>query len=239
MEGFGNQKSDVDVYVICKKIPEQYNPNKINEEESLLWEDGVLVRNLVFEGVRYDFEYWTEDDFLNLIEKLNKLNFKTDGYIQRFSDSEIDLLHRFKFSKPIVNIDNFNTIKQSTSFRNLDYYLGTVNTEKFTSYLEDIQGALLSNDFGSAYFMVRRLLELAVTSYLSVHGETNPNLKWMYRKILSYQRRTGDENLLDKYVQFQTYPFEESKIQPFIKKVIGFSQNLNVKTQNILKECQI
>ncbi|WP_141434295.1 hypothetical protein [Bacillus sp. 03113] len=239
MEGFGNDTSDIDVYVICEKIPQQFESNKDYIGESFLSTGENLVRNLVFDGVRYDFEYWTKEDFYNLIDRLNNLVFKTEDYISRFTDSEIDLLHRLKFGKALVNKENFNKLQQSILFKNLGLYQAIIASEKFTSYVEDIQGAMLSSDFGSAFFMVRRLLELAVTSYLAVHGETNPNSKWMYRKIVCYQERNRDKELLDKYLHFQTYPFNESTIKLFVKETMRFSQTLNVKTQNVLRNHQL
>lgn len=239
MEGFGNDRSDIDVYVICENIPQQFKSNKDNVVESLLWDGENLVRNIVCNGIRYDFEYWTKENFHKLIDQLNNIDFKTEGYISRFSDSEFDLLHRLKFGKALVDEEAFNKLHQSILFENLGFYQAITASEKFTSYVEDIQGATLSKDYGSAFFMVRRLLELAVTSYLAVHGETNPNIKWMYRKIVCYQERTGDKELLEKYLHFQTYPFDETTINLFVKEAMRFSQTLNIKTQNALRNNQL
>lgn len=239
MEGFGNKTSDVDVYVICEKIPTSINKNEDNVGESILSDDYSLIHNIIYEGVRYDFEYWELSNFNKLVKQLNELNFKTDDYIPRFSDSEFDLLHRLKYGKALINTEKFNELHASIQFENLGYYQAIITSEKFTSFVEDIQGAMLSSDFGSAFFMVRRLVELAAISYLAIWGETNPNLKWIYRKILRYQEHTGDKKLLENYLYFQTYPFDELTIKDFVKEAMMFSQSLNVKTQMALKNKQL
>jgi hypothetical protein len=235
MEGFGNHTSDVDVYVICNEIPVNPSMNDDCLGESFLWEGNTLVRNLIHEGVRFDFEYWTVKDFNNAVRQLRELDFKKDEHIARIQDTDFVLLHRLKYAKPLLNVEEFMEFHSTIPFENLGFYQAVIMSERFTSFVEDIQGALLSDDLGSAFFMVRRLVELSAVSYLGIQGETNPNLKWMYRKIIRYQEQSGDNNFLEKYMHFQTHPFEKSTVKEFIKKAMRFAQDLNSKTQLALQ----
>ncbi|MNW33709.1 hypothetical protein D3C74_106750 [compost metagenome] len=236
LEGFGNEKSDIDVYVICKEIPKKFPQN--NVEESLLWEGQTLVHNVIQGGVRYDFEYWTWDCFNKSINNLQKIDFKTEEYIERISDAELDLLHRLKYAKPLINSKDFFNFHNMLQFDNLGYYQAVIASEIFTALVEDIQGALLSYDLGSAFFMVRRLVELATVSYLAIHGETNPNSKWLFRKMKRYEENTGDTQLLVKYLKYQTHPFEKATVEGYIKEAMKFAQSLNAKVQQALQEIQ-
>lgn len=235
MEGFGNHTSDLDVYVICNEIPVDLSIKDDCSGESYLWEGKTLVRNLIHEGVRFDFEYWTLKDFNNAVRQLRELDFKKNEHIDRISDMDFVLLHRLKYARPLLKMEEFLEFQATIPFENLGFYQGVILSERFTSFVEDIQGALLSEDLGSAFFMVRRLVELATVSYLAIHGETNPNLKWMYRKILRYQEQSGDHKLLEKYMYFQTHLFEQSTVKEFIKKAMRFAQDLNSKTQLALQ----
>lgn len=235
MEGFGNQTSDVDVYVICNVIPEDFSIGYDNSGESYLWEGKTLVRNLIHEQVRFDFEYWTLKDFNNAVRQLQEFDINKINHIERISDSDIVLLHRLKYARPLINIEGFLEFYSTIPFENLGFYQAVTLSERFTSFVEDIQGALLSEDFGSAFFMVRRLVELATVSHLAIHGETNPNLKWMYRKLLRYQEQSEDHDLLEKYMYFQTHSFEQSSVKVFIKKAMRFAQDLNSRTQLALQ----
>jgi predicted nucleotidyltransferase len=233
MEGFGNSTSDIDVYVICDLIPSIVPEESITQ--SFLQSDKNLVRNIIHEGIRLDFEYWTWEEFNNAVNILNNLDFKTDQYIQRISDDDFDLLHRIKFGKPIVNKERFEKIYNEIIFENLGYYCIAIGNEKYQGLLEDLQGAYLSKDYGSAFFLSRLFIERMMTSYLASHGETNPNTKWLYRKALRYQETTGDTNLLEKYLDLQNRPFQLETIDKLIKEMINFGQSLNSKSQSSLK----
>lgn len=239
MEGFGNSTSDIDIYVICDKAYLDKPACKLSSSESLIRTENNLIRNVIQDGVRFDFEYWSWEDFNEIIRKLNGLDFKTEGYITRLSDDEYDLLHRLKYAKPLVNEEKFYMLYDSIVFENLRFYQVVVQSEKYSSFLEDLQGASSSGDYGSTFIMVRRLIDLVVTSYLAVNGETNPNLKWMYRKLARYQEITGDTVLLMEYLRLQTYPFTEDTIKSLIREAMKFCQNLNLKAQMALREKQV
>jgi predicted nucleotidyltransferase len=233
MEGFGNSTSDIDIYVICDEIPTIEIEDDI--PQSLLLTEQNLVRNVIHEGIRLDFEYWTWSEFNRAILKLNSLNFKTNEYIERISEDEFDLLHRLKFGKPIVNSERFEQVYNGIEFDNLGHYRVAVQNENYQGLLEDLQGAFLSKDYGSAFFLSRLFLDRTMTSFLAANGETNPNSKWLYRKALRYQERTGDFQLLENYLQLQSQPYNEDTINELIKKIISYGQSLNIKSQNKLK----
>lgn len=233
MEGFGNSKSDIDIYVICDEIPIIKVADNI--PQSLLLTKQNLVRNVIHEGIRLDFEYWTWSEFNKAILKLNRLNFKTNEYIERISEDEFDLLHRLKFGEPIVNSDRFKQVYTGIEFDNLGHYRVAVENESYQGLLEDLQGAFLSKDYGSAFFLSRLFLDRTMTSFLAANGETNPNSKWLYRKALRYQERTGDFQLLENYLHLQSKAYNEETINEIIKEIISYGQSLNIKSQNILK----
>ncbi|MGR3765965.1 hypothetical protein [Rossellomorea sp. NS-SX7] len=233
MEGFGNSTSDIDVYVICDAIPSIEQDENITQ--SFLQSEQNLIRNVIHEGIRLDFEYWTWNEFNKAINSLNRLNFKTNEYIERISDDEYDLLHRLKFGRPIVNLEKFEEVYNHIDFDNLGHYRVAVENESYQGLLEDLQGAYLSEDFGSAFFLSRLFLDRVMTSYLAANGETNPNTKWLYRKALRYQEKTGDTSLLSKYIELQSQSFELDTINELVKETIKYAQSLNLKSQSILK----
>ncbi|PFA69818.1 hypothetical protein CN378_03350 [Bacillus sp. AFS015802] len=236
MEGFGNSTSDIDVYVICDVFPAMKQDEEI--AQSFLQSEQTLIRNVIHESIRLDFEYWTWCEFNKAVNSLNGLNFKTNEYIERISDDEYDLLHRLKFGKPIINFEKFEEVYNSIDFDNLGHYRVAVENESYQGLLEDLQGAYLSGDYGSAFFLSRLFLDRVMTSYLAAHGETNPNSKWLYRKALRYQEKTGDTGLLSKYIELQSQPFELDTINELVKATIKYAQSLNIKSQSTLKNKQ-
>ncbi|MBO8164931.1 MAG: nucleotidyltransferase domain-containing protein [Brevibacillus sp.] len=238
MEGFGNSTSDVDVYVICDKEYIQELVQKASDHDAILPSEKFVIHNIIQDNIRYDFEYWAMDDFLSVVKRLNNLNFSTNGYIERLTEDEFDLMHRFKFGKPIINQQAFQSIYQCVNLENLQYYRIMVNTEVYSGTIEDLQGAYEAGDYGSCFFMVRNLVTLMVTTYLAACGETNPASKWLYRKLLKYQERTCDDTLMKKYIEFQTHPFDLGSIHNYIKDGMRFCQKLNDKVQDMLREKQ-
>lgn len=239
LEGFGNATSDVDIYVVCEKSYLDKQACKLTDSESLIRSENNLIRNVIHDGTRYDFEYWSWENFNGIIKKLNCLDFKTEGHITRLSRDEYDLLHRFKYAKPLVNEEKFHELYDSIQFEDLGFYQVVVQSESYSGCLQDLQGASSSGDYGSAFIMVRCLIDIVVTSYLAVNGETNPSLKWMYRKLVRYQETTGDTALLQDYLRLQTYPFTEDTIKSLIRDALKFCQNLNLKAQEALRNKQV
>lgn len=233
MEGFGNSTSDIDVYVICNEIP-SINIDK-NISQSFLQTEQNLVRNVIHKGIRLDFEYWTWKDFNKAIKRLNNINFRTNDYIERLPEDEFDLIHRLKFGKPIVNLEMFNDIYNEISFDNLGRYRVAVENESCQGLLEDLQGAYLSKDYGSAFFLSRLFLDRTMTCFLAANGETNPNIKWLYRKTLRYQETSEDTRILSTYMNIQSQSYDLDTIDQLIKNTIRFGQSLNIKSQEILK----
>lgn len=233
MEGFGNSTSDIDVYVICDVLPPIKHDDDITQ--SIMKSGKNLIRNIIHDGIRLDFEYWTWSDFNKSIKLLNGLNFNTDEYIDQLSSDEYDLLHRLKFGKPIYNKEKFEKTYNNIRFKNLEYYRVTVEFESYQGLLEDLQGASIAKDYGTAFFISRMFLDRMMISYLAAHGETNPNPKWLYRKAIRYQERTGDTDLLKKYLELQSQPFELDTIVELLKNTIKYAQYLNKKSQSILK----
>lgn len=239
MEGFGNKTSDIDVYIICEKMPSQLLKKNNSNGEVMLNKSQFIVHNLIYEGMRYDFEYWNKEKFEEIILKLNNLNFKTEGYIERLSNEEFDLLHRLKYGHPLTNETEFKKIYEKINFNNLNFYKVIIQSEKYANCVEDLQGAIYSNDLGTAFFIARQLIEVVVDSYLAINGETNPSKKWLYRKMIRHQEKTGDKELLNKYIFFQTYPFNKTTVNNHVKEAMKYCQNLNIKIQKLLKEKQL
>ncbi|NOW07499.1 hypothetical protein OD350_26370 [Clostridium beijerinckii] len=237
VEGFGNKKSDIDVYVICDRIREKFH-DKSNTKGVVCYEDNSIVHNIIIGGVRYDFEYWERQDVVDIINRLNKIDFLSESYIEQLKDDEFDLIHRLKYGQPIINNEKFKQLYNSINFENLGFSKAASLSTIYDGYLEDVEGMLMSNDLGSAFFAVRQLVDIAVNSYLAIKGETNPGKKWTYRKLNRYKQTSGDNNLLEEYIDLQTRSYNEQLIRNYVKECMKFSSDLNIRTQNILNKKQ-
>ncbi|KSU60369.1 hypothetical protein AS034_16130 [[Bacillus] enclensis] len=235
MEGFGNESSDVDVFVISEEPEKLLNNHKRHAREATMKVGESLIKNIVINDVRYDFEYYSSSHFHTIINELNSLNFNTDEHISRLPADDVDLLHRLKFASPLLHEETFKTMKEEINFENLNKYIVVTTIEKYDGYLEDLEGALSSNDLGTAYVVVKLLLKNAVNAYLASVGETNPGEKWIYRKLLRYTTENPEGDLLKLFLQLDSYPFSEETIKEYAFNVVNFTQGLIMKAQIILK----
>ena len=213
-EGFGNVNSDVDIYILCNK-GEGFEKIKMDSvsDEILLESNNTLIHNIIDDGIRYDFEYWDWKDVNSAIKKLNSFDFKAEQYLERLTKNEMDFIHRLKHGISLENNQEFTKFYNEVKFENLSFIQVIEHSEQFDGYIEDIEGALISEDFGTVYILANLLLETTISSFLSAHGETNPSRKWLFRKITRYQILHDDKDLLNKMLQFQSYSYsDQSKI---------------------------
>ncbi|MDF9857296.1 putative nucleotidyltransferase [Paenibacillus sp. PastF-1] len=244
LEGFGNLRSDIDVYVLCKDEElETLRSAMAAIDGSFLLTAECIIRNITIRESRFDIEYWSRSKFTDLVGKISNLDFNTSDYIDRLSKEEFDVLHRLKYGKPLHNKQQFIELYQSVNFENLKYYKIVTQSEIYTGIVEDVQGAYLSKDFGSAFFMARNLIDIVMTGYLAGKGETNPGNKWLFRKLIRYEERCrelGEEiHLSEEYLRLQTHEYSLDTVQKYIKEVLGYCQKLNLESQNMLRAKQM
>lgn len=237
LEGFGNEKSDIDIYVICdikdakSKFEQQENSISIHLEDK-------IINNINFNGYRFDFEYWDIKKFVNLISKLNNYDFTVEQFNSRFTDDEIDFLHRLKNATPLVNSQEFKHLQNNINFKHLSGYQIIEYSETFDNHIEDLEGAVLSKDFLTVYRLSLIILEISINSYLSTYNQTNPSKKWFLRKIKNYEEKNNHDELLSKYLNFNSYKFDQNTILDFMDSIIDFTTTLNKESQYYLNKLQ-
>lgn len=243
LEGFGNASSDVDVFVICNGLDEdrKLTFNKETEEEEIaISTSQSLIHNFIVDDIRFDIEYWDIKDVHSLINKLNAINFSDDYHRTRLNNDEMDFIHRLKFGEPLFNKGNFKEILQNINFEKLSYIQAIIFSEQYSSFLEDIQGAMESEDLGTVYVLGDILLETSINQFLSINGETNPSRKWIYRKL----KRLITENyeyecVLNNFLELKSYRFEPNTITQHIYDLVSFTQTINDNVQFELGAKQI
>ncbi|MBC1936709.1 hypothetical protein HCA69_10050 [Listeria grandensis] len=237
-EGFGNDNSDIDIY--CLINPEQWNQlveRKENDSRGLkIWEKNHLIHNIYVDGYRMDIEFWNIDYVNNIVCNLNKFDFNADQYTTRFSKEDLDFLHRIKFGKCISNKKLFDKLYMGINFSNLGFYQVITGSEYFGSYLEDIEGAMESEDFGTTYIIGKILLDISISNFLFSVQETNPSAKWLYRKLQRYEDNIQDYSISEVYWSYQKFDRSKDNILKFVNALIESCTSINNKAQeNLVK----
>ncbi|MGQ7871534.1 nucleotidyltransferase domain-containing protein [Bacillus sp. 1A] len=234
VEGFGNESSDVDMFVITEDMPKIETSEE--RPEVLVNIGSYTIHNILEGGIRYDIEYHTIENFGEIVRKLNTIKYDGETLSNRLTDQEFDFLHRLKDALPIENEELFYSYLKNINFSNLKLYKAILHLEEFGGLLEDANGAFQSGDFGSSFIMLNILLDSAINGFISMHGETNPKNKWIYRKIKRYQNSFQDNDFFEKYCKLKGFKFTEDlkkeRFEKYVKEIFSYAQELNIKTQN-------
>lgn len=223
LEGFGNSKSDIDLFVVANNIDVDYlcrEYPRANQNMTCLKRANVSVFNINYLGTDLDIEVYEESYLSEYIRQLN------EG-IATSHDSRFDLFHRLKFAVPLFKDDNFWELKSKINYELFNFLPAKSLSLYYPVKSKDIQGAYEEKAYETSFYMALRLLEDCISAYLAMQGETNPNTKWLMKKINRYEKHT-QSNLNIKAIHNMAY----SNID------LNDPAALKMKTLNIMKECQ-
>ncbi|WP_242267229.1 hypothetical protein [Bacillus cereus group sp. BfR-BA-01518] len=241
-EGFGNKLSDVDIFILCNKLPEKEDIKFKGTEydyEAFIDSGENLLLNIQINKISFDIEFWDMEKIDNKLLEFFKGK-HNPGYVPNLSKDEYDLFHRFKHGVPLFNNENFNSLREKVDFRILGNNLIDESTRFYLVLMTDVQGAYASEDFVSSYFMARILLETVLPAYLVLKGETNPKPKWLYRKVLRYSQETDNPEFLNKYLSFYNVDLTcVDNTKNKIREIMAFCQQLNIEIQHACLEANI
>lgn len=235
LEGFGNEASDVDVFVI-------YEGEKDNVESflrrqkhsSLIEKNGVYTWNFRIGAKRFDCEFWKYGTIKKNIEILNNIDINSESHIENveLNGNDLDFFHRYQYGIALFHEYNYIKILKKIHFDKLRHILALRNTAYASALLEDIQGAYLAEDRYSTYFLLKSLVNCSLNAYLAMKGETNPSDKWTYRKLNRYVQKNENIELMNQYLEIQTIGMGEKNFDEVLGASLEFSQRLLQKTQN-------
>lgn len=234
IEGFGNKKSDVDIYIITKE--EGLLKKETSNPELILDTGSHMIHNTVIDGVRFDIEIYTLEKFEDILKKNNSITYNEGILSPWLSENEFDFLHRFKISIPLINEVKYEKYKENCDFTKMELFNTMQYLIEFGGLLEDLEGAISSKDYLTSSIMLDLLFTSSVQGYIASFGITNPKYKWIMKKMkyLTFK----NNKLLDIFLKLKSVSHEdiEKNSSLFIEK-LSICQSLNMETQKkLLKE---
>lgn len=224
-EGFGNSKSDIDIFILSMdKIDNLVIEEFLKKENDFNFLDSGAKKVLVTtrKGIDFDIEIYEKDYVMDFPEMVSDFNSSPRG--QRY-----DLFHRLKFAEPLINSENLVLLKKCMDYKRFNLLAGIVNRDYYTVRVIDILGAYEEEDFGTSLKMALDLLEDSMSAYLSFKNETNPNPKWLMKKIRRYSETKSEEDV-DLY---------EMLSQAYQEIELGSKEAMKKKTLDLLRNCQL
>ena len=221
-EGFGNSRSDIDIFIILNRIDDQVLTSFVNQNQdfSLFKREHKRMLTITYREVDYDIELHEVDAIQNYAELVNR------GQGSKYSPY-YDFFHRLKFAQPLGGVEFFRKLKNSIDYNKYNLIVPLGVRMYYSIRVTDIQGAFEEGAYDTSLYMALSLLEDCISSYLSLFGETNPNKKWLIKKI----HRLEKSNQLN-------ISLSESMVISYNQIDFLDELSLKAKTVIVLKECQ-
>lgn len=202
VEGRGNEKSDVDVYLITARSGFTFT-----SLDAVLLAVGTCLIDV--KVVPYD--------------KLHALIARFEAWDQQarrphdaiaFSQDERALLHRLHFCQPLHGDERLEVLRRQAPLRSVARLSLAVARYYGNALQVDLAGLRRERDLHTMIFTAQELLEHAADAVLAGHGNTNPNGKWRVRQLselpLGCEKRLPgrplERSLRDEYVALHRAP---------------------------------
>lgn len=218
IEGFGNPDSDTDIYIIYKGQVRKLKEYQSNKGELFIHQKYNTIHWYKDNNNKYDIEYISIEELERTIQELNRITLNKERKIIPIDNKEFNLLHRFKKSKSLINTREYDRYYKMVNFNNLSLQMVVLRRHKYIGLLEDLEGSIKNNDYGTAYIEMRMAVENILCAYLACYDETNPNEKWLYKKVESFTERTGNKEIKNGYIDLISMPFIPQTLDKQINK---------------------
>jgi len=250
IEGIGNINSDIDVYVITKRLRREREVDLhrhfrvFDTDRSILTgsnpnADVYLIHTIVpGERIKVDIEYrtWQEAEELSglvndLFQAACKSLISLTTVMERRS---LAFIHRFHNSKIVCANTALMRLRDRMSVTKFKYLLYRWKSSDY-SVLLDMQGAWEDRDWIRCADMSRENMVTQFHAYTHLCGNTNYHRKW----IIPYSRRLNVEKLLfDKYLALLTSCAgkTEDELRSFILETIDFVDKIFIACRDLLEE---
>jgi len=235
IEGYGNKTSDADVFVVAEEGVQFRSSDTYGNVSTII--DGVHALNLIEEGIRYDFEAITLKQLREAVEIVNSFDIESEKHLVRMSSSKYDLLHRLRHSVGLMGIENYEQFRSGVNWEKFQLYRVGCLLEDYFNLKEDLQGALGSRDYGTAFFLARGLLSLILRAQAALVGCTNPSEKWTYRVLIQSFPRLGldADAEIRSYFDLMTRPFAELTARQYCLEVLSRCEQINDRVQTQIR----
>lgn len=236
IEGHGNKKSDLDIYVISHDIESVSSNTNITYNSN-----GVLTAFSKINEVSCDIEYWDVRNLNNLITQLDNINL-TDLNMRVFNSLNVgtigfedllSFLHRFLKSQSIYNESIYNKYIDNLNDDTYFKISSLAHINLIDNFYDDITGNLQNEEYETALILANKTILKAMVVYLLGHKVSIDREKWLYIKLNQLSEYNFEaKNILDQFKELyfksnlktkSDYEEKTEQIIEFINKVISLS----------------
>jgi hypothetical protein len=191
VEGFGNETSDLDVFVLSDTVIEPVG------DAALSADLGAFAVDIDFAGdIRTDTEIWTVDMVADIAARIGACDPLEWQATMRLDKAGLELAHRIRVGEPLVAADRFAQLRELFGWGHVGAVLAQRFLQDYNESAEDAVGAVKAADAGAGLLNSRLALGAAADALCAVRGATNGKAKWRLHRLTA----TAPE-IVDTYLQ--------------------------------------
>jgi predicted nucleotidyltransferase len=222
VRGWGNERSDFDVYVIAN---EPWESESAQIDSVALHPDSLPVESFYVDGRRWDVEYWLERQVDELFGKVSPEQLESiQPAAKRMLDPEVAFLERFSHAAPIAKAEWLEERKRQLEALPLDSMMALRALHMLDIYTEDVVGQLGAGDVEAAVLTAKIALRYAVDALLASHGQFGESPKWFARR---YRAADPPELTFEEWWALETMRSYDSEApQGWVEEVMTVCQRI-------------
>jgi hypothetical protein len=182
VRGWGNEKSDLDVHVITR---EPYESMVAERLHVALTPDTLRHERIYVAGVRWDVEYWVQDQLEQLLHKVSWESYEDPGAPwATVSGTEIAMLERLPYAVAAEGDGWLEDVHRRLAGSAHARILTGMSLRQADGFIEDAAGQLESGDLESAVLAARLAFGHTVDAVQASLGQFGSNWpKWRARRM--------------------------------------------------------
>jgi hypothetical protein len=222
VEGFGNSRSDIDIFVVGDGRP---------RDSGVVIEKEQFAISIHFLGKRrVDFEYWPVQQMHAIAARLNGIHVGEDFVADKLAPVEKLLIHRLKVAIPLCNPAQLSNLQSQIDWPRFQAYLVQEATHRIDGAIEDVWGMMETGRLLDATLRARDIAGFAADAGRFAQGETNPLEKWRAAALtrLSQRRGAAMTDLMNTFValEFPNPPpvlCSADEVENYVRRCIEFA----------------
>lgn len=179
IEGLGNRRSDIDVFLIFA-----------TDLDRLFRGPRAFV--LEAEETYLDYESYALEEVRDVASRLNRLSPDAFEAIRSLTLTDLDFYYRMAIAQPCANEQGFRALQADFTKETLARLLHVWTGLRSATELHCTHELWTANRVEAAFLAASDAVAWAVDSFLALHGEAFPSLKWRFEKLQRVFGATSD-----------------------------------------------
>lgn len=226
VKGWGNDKSDLDIYVITADAIELEAPHTATVG---LQPPQIPTRADYLGDRRLDVEYWQEGQVDQLLSKLSWDALSIDGAAgEDLSHAEYVFLDRLGYAIPLadqMDANSWLTLRQKELSESAHRSILIAHHLTAADHrIEDSLGQLEAGDMQSAILSAHRAFRFTIDALLATYGRFSPNEKWRARQMSEVRPSEVD---FDAYWERETFRSLDKDWQLWVTETLSLCQDIH------------